>query len=156
MNYPLIQVLRIRSLREQIALARTQQAQQKVRQAVEHLHHREEKLVESRNALCQQEEISLKHAVKRKISLSELEAIQGKLHGMKSIEIGCSKDVNDAVDNVKNTQKTAESIRSEFYKVAKQKKKIEEHYQIWQELEKINLEKASEEEMDEHAIQRRI
>ncbi len=155
MNYPLKPVLTIRSLREQIALARTLQARQKVRQAEKYLHSQEKKLIECRNALCQQEEISLKHAVKRKISLSELESTQARLHGMKSIELGCRKDVNDAIDNVGNTQKIAERAKSEFYGVAKQKKKIEEHYQIWLEVEKINSEKALEEEMDEFTLQRR-
>ncbi len=156
MNYPLEQILRIRSLREQTALVRTQEAQQKVKEAEKHLHSSEKKLVECRNALYRQEEMLFKSVIKRKITLFELETLQGKLHGMKSIEIRCLNDVNDAADNVKDTQKVAERKKLEFYKAAKQKKKLEEHYQIWQELEKHILEKALEEDLDELALQRRF
>jgi hypothetical protein len=155
MTYPLEHVLKIRTLREKTALTRTRQAQQKVKEAVDCQLERERMLTDYRDTLKRQEDRLLKQAGKRKISVTHLANLQEKLHGMKSIETQYRLDVNIAAEKVKDTRIEAERVKMDFFILLKQKQKIEEHFNIWREAERIANEKRLEEDLDELGSQYR-
>lgn len=155
MMYPLQQLLEIRSIRENIAMARTVRAQTKVAEAVSYSLEKKKQFIECRNDLCRQEDILLQNARNRKISLIELETLQEKLSGMKFMETQYHNDAVAAAEKVEETKMQAERVRTEYCMRQKQKKKIEEHFQIWCRQQRINRERALEEDQDELTIGRK-
>ncbi len=153
-KYPLQDLLRVRLFREDAAQAEVTSARRKVQAAQELIEQRQQELADYIKQREQQEKQLWDDIIDQDVQMRDLDDLKLKIQIIRDKQTSYEEAVEQAKRDLLAAEEALEQAQADYSLAAKERRKIDEHKDIWAQEEAQRCEAEAEKEMEDFRVRK--